>query len=68
MAKSPSMGGGGLPPEASVGEGGGGEGEAEGGGGKREALSQPAGMGVTQPPKRIRLTRKSAGIGSNEDS
>lgn len=48
------------------GEGGGGEGMMGGesageGGGKKEYQS------VAQPPKRIRLTRKSAGLGSNED-
>ena len=70
--KSPHAGGG--PPEATgMGEAGGGEstgGDREGGV-KREAHGQPtaaaAGMGGAQPPKRIRLTRKSAGVGSNED-
>lgn len=51
-------------PEGSGGEGMGGEGVGEGAG-KREY--QPPGTGGAQPPKRIRLTRKSAGLGSNED-
>lgn len=70
-----SMGGGGggvvaksSPGRVAVSEGegdGGGEGGVGEGGGKREY--QPAGTGGAQPPKRIRLTRKSAGLGSNED-
>lgn len=57
VAKSPTGGGGG-----SEGEGGGEGMGSEGEGGKRE----PHHAG-TQPPKRIRLTRKSAGLGSSED-
>lgn len=75
-----SMGAGGAkvnaggPETGSAGEGGssggrGAVGEVEGGGLKREPLT-PAVVGGAQqapPPKRIRLTRKSAGLGNVED-
>lgn len=65
VAKSPAA----RVAETGMGEGGGGgamdrEGVGEGGG-KRDY--QHLGPGGAQPPKRIRLTRKSAGLGNSED-
>ena len=73
-AKVAAAGATGVPETGGGGEGGGGAGDVGGKSavgevesGKRESLPPASGTQQAPPPKRIRLTRKSAGLGNVDD-